>query len=400
MRRLKLLIIALCLLVTWVTIGGCEGDDKTENSLSVDGPIDISGVWKGEWFRSDGDEIGTLVTTLVQSGNTLSGDMIIISTTFKYTRDTDVIGSVEGNDVIFGIAIATDEDTVTIDYEGTITEDGNYMEGTYNMSTGYTGTWTATKGAPIIPTTTIITTTEATTASPDTTPYTSMTTTPTPTTASPQTPTPTGEDITVVSSSVFTRVSSILLDGESRRLTIVAELRNDSSVNMDLEHIYFYFYNASDEVVCTRWAYAFDDILPPGGMTVVEETIPSQIYWKNETNDFPEDWVRYEIIVNAQPAPETKEPIEVTIQNVEVTATNTGGLRVTGNVLNNSQDMVKNVKPYVILYSSDGTILNTEEALSISELGPGESQNFEITFLVDEPIDYDHYVVKAYAESS
>ena len=58
----------------------------------------------------------------------------------------------------------------------------------------------------------------------------------------------------------------------------------------------------------------------------------------------------------------------------------------------------KNVKPYVILYASDGTILNADRALGISELQPGESQNFECLFLAGEPIDYDHYVVKAYAE--
>ena len=178
-----------------------------------------------------------------------------------------------------------------------------------------------------------------------------------------------------------------------------AELRNDSSVDMDLGHIYFHFYNASGEVVCKRWSYAFDDILPPGGITAVEDIVPSQMYWgDSETNDFPEDWVRYEITINAQPASGTRKPVEVTIQNVEVTVTSTGGLEVTGSVFNSSQETVKNVKPYVILYASDGTILNADRALIISELQPGESQNFESRFLAGEPIDYDHYVVKAYAE--
>ena len=354
---------------------------------------DVTGTWSGNWWRSDGGEEGTLIATLTQSVSSLSGDMTFTSTTYSYSQDTTISGSVEGNDVVFGMAIGGNGEIVTIDYDGTVSEDGNQMMGTYSMSTGYTGTWSVTRTI-ITPTTTPTITTPTTTPT-ITTP---TTTTPATTTPSPTTTTPTGEDIAVLSSNVFTRTSSILLDGESRRLHIVAELRNDSNVDMDLGHIYFHFYNASGEVVCKRWAYAFDDILPLGGTTVVEETVPSQIYWDSETNDFPDDWVRYEITINAQPASGTRKPVEVTIQNVEVTVTSTGGLEVTGSVLNSSQETVKNVKPYVILYASDGTILNADRASGISELQSGESQNFECRILADEPIDYAHYVVRAYAE--
>jgi len=34
---------------------------------------------------------------------------------------------------------------VTIDYNGTISEDGNQMSGTYYISTGWTGTWEVTR---------------------------------------------------------------------------------------------------------------------------------------------------------------------------------------------------------------------------------------------------------------
>jgi hypothetical protein len=231
-----------------------------------------------------------------------------------------------------------------------------------------------------------------------------VTTTPTvtvtpPATTSPPTTTivPTGEEIVVLSSNVFNTTSSILLDGESRRLHMVAELRNDSSVYMEIDKVSFHFYNASGAVVCKRWAYAFDDILPPGGITAVAETVPSQIYWDSETNDFPEDWTTYEINISAQTTDE--KPVEVTIQNVEVTVDPGGLLKVTGSVLNTSQETAKYIKPYAIFYVSDGTILNTDQALgSINELKPGESQDFEIWFLSGEPVDYDHYIVKAYAE--
>ena len=205
----------------------------------------------------------------------------------------------------------------------------------------------------------------------------------------------------VLSSNVFTTTSSFLLDGEARRLHIVAELRNDSSVVMDIGKVTFYFYDASGKVVCKRWSYAFDDILYAGSITVAKETVPSLMYWTDETKNFPEDWATYEITLSAepyQPVEGQARPVDVTVQDVEVSATESGGLLATGTVVNTSQETAKNVKPYVILYASDGTILNADRASSISELQPGQSEPFDIKFSAQEPVDYDHYVVKAYAE--
>jgi hypothetical protein len=106
---------------------------------------DITGTWSGNWWRSDGKEEGTLTATLTQSGSSLSGDMTFTSTTFQYSQDTTISGSVEGDDVVFGMAIGGNGETVTIDFEGTVFEDGNRMSGTYSMSTGYTGTWDVTR---------------------------------------------------------------------------------------------------------------------------------------------------------------------------------------------------------------------------------------------------------------
>ena len=69
--------------------------------------------------------------------------MTFTSTTFEYSQDTTVSGTVEVSEVVFGMAISSNGETITIDYEGTISEDGNQMSGTYSMSTGYTGTWSA-----------------------------------------------------------------------------------------------------------------------------------------------------------------------------------------------------------------------------------------------------------------
>jgi hypothetical protein len=387
--------------------GGTDTDTCTITVSQQAIAHDVRGTWSGNWWRSDGGEEGTLIATLNQSGSVLTGDMTFTSTTYSYSRDTTVSGSVEGSYVVFGMAIGSNGETVTIDYNGTVSEDGNQMMGTYSMSTGYTGSWNVmrmttlpTITPPTATPTTIPPTTAATPATATPTPTTPTPSETAPPTTTPSLPTiaPTGEDVAVLSSNVFNTTSSVLIDGESRRLHIVAELRNDSSVDMDLGKINIDFYNASGDVVCKRWAYPFDDILPVGGTTVVEETIPSQMYWQNEDNDIPEDWVSYEITIEKKPASGTKRPVEATVQNVEVTVTGTGGLEVTGSVLNSSQETIKNITPYAILYASDGTILNADRDTTITELQSGESQNFMSRFLAGEPIDYAHYVVKAYAE--
>jgi hypothetical protein len=107
--------------------------------------FNITGTWSGNWWRSDGKEEGTLIATLVQSGGSLSGDMTFTSTTFEYSQDTTVSGNVEGSEVVFGMAISSNGETITIDYEGTISEDGIQMSGTYYISTGWTVTWEVTR---------------------------------------------------------------------------------------------------------------------------------------------------------------------------------------------------------------------------------------------------------------
>jgi len=134
---LAVVIVGLFLLSAFA---GCIESDTTESET-----IDLTGTWNGDWERSDGDEEGTLTAYLSQTGSSLSGNMTFTSTTHSYSEDTTISGSVEGNNVVFGIATGGDGATVTIDFDGTVSEDGNQMSGTYSMSTGWTGTWTATR---------------------------------------------------------------------------------------------------------------------------------------------------------------------------------------------------------------------------------------------------------------
>ncbi|MBL7060502.1 MAG: hypothetical protein ISS13_01560 [Actinobacteria bacterium] len=67
--------------------------------------------------------------------------MTFTSITFSYSQDTTMSGSMEGNDVVFDMAIGGNGSTVIIDFEGTVSENGNQMSGEYSMSAGYIGTW-------------------------------------------------------------------------------------------------------------------------------------------------------------------------------------------------------------------------------------------------------------------
>jgi len=225
---------------------------------------------------------------------------------------------------------------------------------------------------------------------------------PTPTGLSPS-PTPTAGttgDVTLVSSNAFTTTSSLLIDGESRRMHVVGELRNESAMPRSAGEIKITIYDAAEQVVGTRWALAFDDIIMPGRTTAFAETYPSGLYMSNETNDFPEGWTRYEVTLSPRDPYEWEElPVDVAVQNVQVTD---GGGHVTGDAVNASSKTVDQygVDVYVIYYRADGTILNTERDIMVNDqpLGPGESAAFDISFSSGEPVDFNSYVAQAYAE--
>ncbi len=146
MKRFLMAFLAITVLLL---LAACNTQATTTTDTSTSTgqeATDVTGEWSGDWHRSDGGEEGTLSSTLTQSGSSLVGDMTFTSTTFSYSQDTTISGSVEGNDIVFGMAIGGEDDSiVTIDFEGTISEDGNQMSGEYSMSTGYTGTWSVTK---------------------------------------------------------------------------------------------------------------------------------------------------------------------------------------------------------------------------------------------------------------
>jgi hypothetical protein len=222
-----------------------------------------------------------------------------------------------------------------------------------------------------------------------------VTPTPSPTT------TPDGAgDVALVSTNAFTTTSSLLIDGESRRMHVVGELRNEATTPRSAGEIQITIYDGADNVVGSRWTLAFDDIIMPGRTTAFKVTYPSMIYSSGETNYFPEGWTRYEVELSSRDPYEWEEmPVDVAVENVQVTD---GGRHVTGNAVNQSSETVGQygVDVYVIYYRADGTILNTERDIAVNDqpLGPGESAAFDISLSSGQPLDFSSYVVQAYAE--
>jgi hypothetical protein len=187
--------------------------------------------------------------------------MTVISTTFGDEVDTTVMGSVEGNDVVFGMAITVEGDTITIDYGGTISDDGTYMEGAYTISTGYTGTWAATTGTgtvtpPPVTTTTTPTTTQTVAPTPTTT---TAPTTIAPTTASP-TPTTT---TTTIEPATFT-VSDLVIEpkeiapNEPVSISVIVANTGGSQGSFDVE---LYIHGVKEETKTTTLTAGDDEVV-------------------------------------------------------------------------------------------------------------------------------------------
>jgi hypothetical protein len=127
MHRIITLVIGLGLLA----LAGCGGDGDCE--------ADLSGNWTGTWTAGSGDSgTWTLLFTQDASGN-VSGSLTLTGTVCG--GGGSITGTVSGCKVKFGVATTS---LCQIDYQGTISSDGNTLNGTWTASGGGltdTGTW-------------------------------------------------------------------------------------------------------------------------------------------------------------------------------------------------------------------------------------------------------------------
>jgi hypothetical protein len=94
----------------------------------------LDGTWNGTW--QNGGQSGTFSVAWTQSGSDLNGTLSI---SVACLDGASVTGTVSGTSIEFGSV----KGQCQVDYKGDLS--GDQMSGTYDISGGGSGTWTASK---------------------------------------------------------------------------------------------------------------------------------------------------------------------------------------------------------------------------------------------------------------
>lgn len=201
-----------------------------------------------------------------------------------------------------------------------------------------------------------------------------------------------GGVVTIVGSNTVTDESSWAIDGETRRLEMYAELRNDGAQLVRIDSATITISDGGGNPIGTRHTLPFDQVLDPGEVTYLDETTPSLSYWEGETNSYPDGWASWEVEFELDEGYEPSTWDEVHLAVSEVVVTNDGGVRATGTITNDTgSPVVGSVEAYVALKGTDGTLLLVGWTLAGTDdggdLSAGASIPFEIEFFRDLPLD-------------
>jgi hypothetical protein len=104
---------------------------------------DLSGTWAGTWANTTPDHsTGTFEIDWEQSVLSLEGTISISGT--PCLTGGSISGAIDGQHISFGVV----QGQVDVSYEGSVSDDGSEMSGTYSTDCGNArGSWKATKTA-------------------------------------------------------------------------------------------------------------------------------------------------------------------------------------------------------------------------------------------------------------
>lgn len=114
--------------MTYVANAHISGSPTTTTSTStpVTPPIDLSGSWSGSWTSTVGQgSNGTLSGVMVQSGYSINGAMVIVSSPC-FSGSTSITGTLVGGQVSFNGS--------TLRFTGTLSNGGSVITGTYTIN--------------------------------------------------------------------------------------------------------------------------------------------------------------------------------------------------------------------------------------------------------------------------
>ncbi|MBD2629596.1 hypothetical protein [Trichormus variabilis] len=97
---------------------------------------DLSGAWLGTYWQ-DGNPT-RFEATFIQSGNTLTGNILDDS----YLGEAQLSGEVIGRQMHFTKKYLLHKQT-PVNYQGTISEDDDFMQGTWDLGMFGSGNWEA-----------------------------------------------------------------------------------------------------------------------------------------------------------------------------------------------------------------------------------------------------------------
>jgi hypothetical protein len=209
-----------------------------------------------------------------------------------------------------------------------------------------------------------------------------------------------GGGVVIVGSNAFAEDSSLSIDGESRTLYVVAELRNDGPDTVQVGEISVTIRDAAGTEIGHREDYPIDRVLDPGETTYLFEFTPSMTYWETETNTFPEGWASFDLAYDVESPYGAEEWDEVNLATEQVVVERSGANVVATGLLRNTTTAAVDsyAELYVALYDADGRLINVGWTYAspgdIGELQPGESMQFEVE-VRNGPTDYATAVVGA-----
>ena len=194
--------------------------------------------------------------------------------------------------------------------------------------------------------------------------------------------------VTVVGSNAIETRSTVSLDGEFRRLTLMAEVRNATSSSIRLGEAEIAVYNAAGTRIGTRFVYADADALAPGERTVLSETVPSWLYWDTETNDFPDGWASWKLTIGATTGSAgSYGHVIIRSRLSSLSRDSAGEVTAVGVAVNSLGRAIDDAYWWVVLYDTAGRLINVAVGWTpeYGELAPGAARSFDATMGSDEP---------------
>jgi Ca2+-binding RTX toxin-like protein len=192
--------------------------------------------------------------------------------------------------------------------------------------------------------------------------------------------TPQTTNVVLTGSNAHEWVSSVwLIPGGNHRITVEAEVRNNTSSTVRLGKAFVAVYNASGTQIGERSIWPYVEVLRPGERAVLRETWPSLTWASDEDNFFPAGWVSWKLIVNAtidQPEPYDRQIIT---GNLHSLAARSSAVVTNIAAVNTLEEPLDWVGIWIVLYDSRGALIRVIETNETPEqaLEPGAQLRFQ-----------------------